>query len=257
MADPQSNPPSMTIPVAITKKASRALTGANHPVKFPRSLLLHGMQSLSEQPDKLVILDLIHTKYSSTVYSGRLELKENSEKCSVAVKFGKLRALLKETDNYAELAELQGTSIPIFYGLFVDPKAAGRGTACIVLEYCGAPLPCMIEQLTTDDKASILNHLFQIHRKGMLHLDVHKGNVLQKAKKTYRIIDLGRMQRGYKCNCDGDCDFRNHPNRLSAEVLSKLCWYLVNSALDLVFYDFGKETHNMYCGYCVALIPCI
>ncbi|KAF9266580.1 hypothetical protein L218DRAFT_76853 [Marasmius fiardii PR-910] len=130
-----------------------------------------------------------------------------------------MEVLLEETGDYAKLAELPGTCIPMFYGMFVNPEDVKRDVACIVIEHCGTHMPCLIERLHSNDRALILNSVLQIHNQKMLHLGLHKGNILQQGDK-YRIIDLGRMQ-DHMCDSNRDCDFTKEDP--TWEHLYKLC----------------------------------
>ncbi|KAF9265828.1 hypothetical protein L218DRAFT_986026 [Marasmius fiardii PR-910] len=208
-------------------------------MNWPQTFIGHrGHQTGMTEPVKLLILDFIEKKTSSIVYSGQLEVGEKSEQRSVVAKFAKMEVLLEETRNYAKLAKLQGTCIPIFYGMFVGSDDKKRDVTCIVIEHCGIHMPCLIERLHSNDRALILNNVLQIHNQKMLHLDLHEGNILQQGDK-YRIIDLERMQ-DHICGFNNDCDFTKEAPTWERLFQLGLCPEMMAVVIDANFCDSGR-----------------
>ncbi|KAF9260818.1 hypothetical protein L218DRAFT_1002320 [Marasmius fiardii PR-910] len=182
-------------------------------------------QRVRGKPVSIILEDRIR---GTTVYEGKM-VRDDNVVWRVAVKFGPLTALSAEGEKYQKLWNLQGKQcVPLFYGVFVLPDRKNHG--CVALEHCGALLHFQFSRLPASDRVTILNHLQKIHWEGLLHLDVHEGNVLRDSFNNYRIVDFHRVEEP--------------PTSLISATSRRLgnltkCDYLAVYVYDMAFYDCG------------------
>ncbi|EPQ58562.1 hypothetical protein GLOTRDRAFT_127060 [Gloeophyllum trabeum ATCC 11539] len=90
-----------------------------------------------------------------------------------------------------QLSSLQGTVVPVFYGLY-ETVHEGDTLGCLVLEDCGEPPAVIFPYLPVATRLTILRKLQEIHRCGIIHEDFRVPNVLLRGRDV-RIIDFGRV----------------------------------------------------------------
>lgn len=113
---------------------------------MPLVLLTAGPSDTSDPPQLLCVRDaiLVHEGNSADVYKGTL-MCDGEEKNEVVLKvvFGgsaeDLRCLEVEYGFYRKLESVQGSAIPVCYGLF---RAPHESVACLMLELWGSRLDC-------------------------------------------------------------------------------------------------------------------
>ncbi|RDB27035.1 hypothetical protein Hypma_005104 [Hypsizygus marmoreus] len=111
-----------------------------------------------------------------------------------------------EAKNYGCLRKLEGSVVPIFYGLFkAQGQSLGRNDNeifCIMLEYCGERLPDSIENLLLAERRKIFTLLGELHRFGYDQKAFGGANIVVQDGK-YRLIDLHSLVP-HACQFNGD-----------------------------------------------------
>ncbi|KAJ7125454.1 hypothetical protein C8R43DRAFT_898632 [Mycena crocata] len=153
-----------------------------------------------------VSVDPTHSDYSSDspVFRASIEGYQGSEAPVFALKFAMREDLVYRLEEegriYCEgLKNLQGTAIPICFGLYTGIGEEGQSIACLVLEHWGECLRQPFQLLSLDLKIQILERLGAIHREGLLHGDFAERNVLLH-DGAVRIIDFDQTS-GHECQC--------------------------------------------------------
>ncbi|KIM47621.1 hypothetical protein M413DRAFT_205213 [Hebeloma cylindrosporum] len=128
---------------------------------------------------------------------------DKKTKYDVAVKLAYdtagIRLLRHEYEIYSkDLRALQGSVIPICYGLFTGMVNCAH-TACLVLEYCanGHPNPAVAGE---EFYRKLMLGICKIHQAGIVHNALHSYFHVMQHGEEPRIIDFSRARRH---NCRG------------------------------------------------------
>ncbi|TFY63642.1 hypothetical protein EVG20_g6228 [Dentipellis fragilis] len=147
---------------------------------------------------------------NSVVYQGTLRISgvpmDVNAVCKLVENDNDLAAQMEnESDIYnTQLRDLQGDVVPTFYGFYKGSyECSGRtiNFSCIVLDYCGTPPQEEFPALPIALRSQILDHMYAIHKAGIVHGDFREPNVLVKSTEditSVRIIDFG-LARVKKC----------------------------------------------------------
>lgn len=114
------------------------------------------------KPIKVLVDKVLRRSSESAIYRGTdtetnslLALKLCFEKESI-------EALDTEARRYNELKEFQGDVVPICFGYFTGTVDTSP-VACLVLEFCGEPLPCPFKELSLEQRYTRQSFKFTLH----------------------------------------------------------------------------------------------
>ncbi|KII85392.1 hypothetical protein PLICRDRAFT_700925 [Plicaturopsis crispa FD-325 SS-3] len=148
-----------------------------------------------------------------------------------------------EAKNYqTKLYDLQGTIVPVFYGLFKGDNKIDHKIGCIVLEDCGDSVDRNFYELERSDRTKILKLLGTLHIYGWEAPDFAERNVVSR-NGQYRLIDFHDLTPH---ECDYTGDLYEHMPYSVAELG---CQVINCHASDMDFWDgVNAETPHVYIG---------
>lgn len=201
--------------------------------------------------------------FDTSVWRGRCR---DEQRTPVVLKFPNPSGRLEvEERAYERMADLQGSVIPRFYGLWRGRSISGYATACMILECFGDYLKTPYRLLPPEDRcvthiytrsnmlncvncrAQILSKLQTIHERGLSHPEIYEGIVL-KLGNDFRLFKFHEYE---KHECRHSYDFlKPDATLLSSEndPHSTACPVIFTAADDMRFWTDGECT-------CCSILP--
>ncbi|KAK7060916.1 hypothetical protein VNI00_000649 [Paramarasmius palmivorus] len=140
---------------------------------------------------------------------------------------------------YEDMAHLQGSSIPRFYGVFRVETKSGGYLPGLVLERFGESLQQFFDTLERGVRARILDHLVKIHKAGFILNDLEERNVLYDGSDI-RLIDF-KHALPHEPECHTTYDFLNAPERLTDhERDTMMCYDMYSAACEMDFWESSE-----------------
>ncbi|RDB26127.1 hypothetical protein Hypma_006193 [Hypsizygus marmoreus] len=139
---------------------------------------------------------LYHWRY--WIYTGTLVRPGTAETRNIVLKINTgehVKALTHEADVYENCAkDLQGTVIPVCFGLFHTVTLENCVITCLVTEYCGENLDANeLSDLEIDFGWNLLRQVDLLHRHGLRHKDLSVSNILSNNGTPF-LIDLEKAE---------------------------------------------------------------
>ncbi|KAK7027334.1 hypothetical protein VNI00_015297 [Paramarasmius palmivorus] len=230
-------------------KARNRLHRARTALRYPSPIAQFNRRyPVPDSASIIRVTDILSDTKRSTVYLAHITDKHG--KRQVVLKVGDvLNSLGTEADCYNDMKHLQGSVVPHFYGLFRAERNTGGYLAGIVLEQFGEPVREMFDDLERSIKARILDHLFKIHKAGILPFDFEERNVLIDGNEL-RVIDFEDIG-AHKCSAT--YDFLNAGEELEYHEMYTICHDILKIALEMGFWisptvrinDFDYKAKNL------------
>ncbi|KAH8920637.1 hypothetical protein BT69DRAFT_1336248 [Atractiella rhizophila] len=121
----------------------------------------------------------------------------------VVVKPLRKKYVIHELRILKRLRSLAGVSIPAFFGAFINTTGKNGVT---VIQHTGPSLrKCGIDFSDLGLKEKVYAILLQIHALGVVHNDVHEGNVTMDEQGNVYLIDF-MFSRMHKCPGESKCE---------------------------------------------------
>ncbi|KII85388.1 hypothetical protein PLICRDRAFT_31629 [Plicaturopsis crispa FD-325 SS-3] len=178
-------------------------------VVFPSDNQIGQYTLTNANPEHATLVDkdavaTIHSTIRSSFHSSVYRATINGEtfvlkfsvhgRHNVPVNHPSLPDLLDEADAYqTKLSALQGTVVPLFYGLFKGQDNFRKEIACGVLEDCGESVKTDFLDLPRPDRMTILKLLGELHLLGWHTPDFAERNVVHRPGLGYRLIDFDQL----------------------------------------------------------------
>ncbi|KII85390.1 hypothetical protein PLICRDRAFT_700923 [Plicaturopsis crispa FD-325 SS-3] len=146
-----------------------------------------------------------------------------------------------EANNYrTKLYDLQGTIVPVFYGLFKGENRLNHKIGCMVLEDCGDSVDRNFYELDRSDRTIILKLLGTLHIYGLDAPDFAERNVVSRDGK-FRLVDFHDLVP-HECEYTG-----NLYEHMPYGVVQLGCQVINCHACDMDFW-VPDETPHVYIG---------
>ncbi|KDQ07416.1 hypothetical protein BOTBODRAFT_649195 [Botryobasidium botryosum FD-172 SS1] len=164
-----------------------------------QSILIHAKDMLNGRTEPRSALSDIY------VFRGIIVAANGTKPIAVKITHsdGSAEALAREFPVYEAIKDLQGSTVPICYGLFRGnvygpyPEASNVwvDTSCLVTEYCGEPLTHSLHGISLNAKLAVITQLHLLHRAGYSRGDFANRNIILNDTNKFCIIDFGASKK--------------------------------------------------------------
>ncbi|KAJ8462733.1 hypothetical protein ONZ45_g17826 [Pleurotus djamor] len=147
--------------------------------------------------------ELIYAGKDTTVFRAVVRTNKHDEfahavlKMDVEARLPRNEEYRREFENYNAVFDIQGTVVPICYGLY-EAVVYGKLVSVLVLDDCGEPVRYDTKKVRLDVRKSIFSLVTCLHGFGYEHNDLTPGNILTTEEGHIFLTDLEDI-RPHKC----------------------------------------------------------
>ncbi|KAJ7867646.1 hypothetical protein B0H13DRAFT_2281170 [Mycena leptocephala] len=127
--------------------------------------------------------------------------------------------ILHEFQAYNALHALQGYSIPTLYGLYHSEYDGS--SLVLITSYEGKALHSF-DELSVEDRGTLLSRLIRIHQAGIEHLDVEPRNVVLSKSKGPVVVDFDGASLDHTCDGLSCGELRELARRLGINLVAEM-----------------------------------